>query len=499
MATSKLAKAFSTHWPVLVLVIAGLGLRVYGLEARGLWLDELVSMKVATRSLAEILTGVGFDRHTPPLYYLVLHGWLQLVPVTELGIRSLSVLVDTCNILCCYLVFSPWLSRRVGISCAGLYALSPFAIYYAQEGRMYPLVVLLSLLACFLTWRACSHTRPRGTLLWLAVVAACGLYTHYYFTLLLCLLACAAIVTLWRRWRALGAYLGALGVAGLCFVPWIGTMLDLAARGGQYYRSFTTLVLPYTVFRFLSGYAIMPLDAAAKADPFGAIVENLEIIAPLIVLAAAIAALGIVELSRHHRSSLPVIVLPLIGVPIAAVLLSLWAPMASERYLVIVYPLFLAVVASALWGETGRTSSHHRSMAVLRVAVVCLWGWALVWHCCSTTFGPMQLREATRYICAHADLDEPIVVVPGYYAGVVHYYAPEYTTIQGLGPRWFDTSAGPPLQVAARSFWLVRAGLDADAKLPGVTRRFIAAHRQSFPVGDGVEVVHFVKRWRSDT
>src|SRR5689334_4366310 len=59
---------------LLVIVLTGLALRVYKLDAQSFWYDEGNSARIAERSLQLIVEGAAGDIH-PPLYYLVLHYW----------------------------------------------------------------------------------------------------------------------------------------------------------------------------------------------------------------------------------------------------------------------------------------------------------------------------------------------------------------------------------------------------------------------------------------
>ena len=58
--------------PVLAFALA---LRLIGLERRGIWFDEGVSVIIAQRDVAALLAATRLDVH-PPLYYLLLHFWL---------------------------------------------------------------------------------------------------------------------------------------------------------------------------------------------------------------------------------------------------------------------------------------------------------------------------------------------------------------------------------------------------------------------------------------
>ncbi|MBC8252427.1 MAG: hypothetical protein H8E35_00165, partial [Ardenticatenia bacterium] len=65
----------------LILLLAT-GLRFYRLGGQSLWADEGNSVALARAGLAEIAARTALDIH-PPLYYWLLHGWIQLFGDTE--------------------------------------------------------------------------------------------------------------------------------------------------------------------------------------------------------------------------------------------------------------------------------------------------------------------------------------------------------------------------------------------------------------------------------
>ena len=73
---------------VAVLLLAT-GLRFYRLDAQSLWNDEGNSARLSERDLARIIEGPASDIH-PPLYYIALRGWRELLGDDEFGLRSFS-------------------------------------------------------------------------------------------------------------------------------------------------------------------------------------------------------------------------------------------------------------------------------------------------------------------------------------------------------------------------------------------------------------------------
>ncbi|MGD8968329.1 MAG: hypothetical protein PVI07_12535, partial [Anaerolineae bacterium] len=61
----------------ILIALLGLGPRLYGLTRDGYWIDEASAVLVATHSLSDIIKGLGVRLH-PPLFYFLLHAWMQI-------------------------------------------------------------------------------------------------------------------------------------------------------------------------------------------------------------------------------------------------------------------------------------------------------------------------------------------------------------------------------------------------------------------------------------
>ena len=188
-----------------------------------LWLDEAQSVAIARSSLGGLYTGLREDG-APPLYYLLLHGWMAVFGQGAFAVRSLSGLFSVAALPVAWVLGRRLAGPRSATALVVLLASSPFAVRYGSETRMYALVVLLVLLgAAAITW----VPRRRGPLpvLAVAVSTAALLYTHYWASYLL---AAVTVVTLaavrWRRDVALRVLAG-LVLGGVAFLPWVPTLL----------------------------------------------------------------------------------------------------------------------------------------------------------------------------------------------------------------------------------------------------------------------------------
>ena len=203
-----------------LLLLFGFILRLSQLSFQPLWWDEGFSLYFATETPARLLELTSLDIH-PPLYYLLLQGWLATVGIGALTARGLSVLVGVVTLPLAWVVARGFVGRRAAWWTLWLLAISPLHVYYSQEVRMYSLLVLWALLAVW-AWQV-----RRWLLLGLAVGA--GLLTHYYF--LFMALALLLLIVAERRKRpcpepAEGGYEGLRGPLVAVFtvlivnVPW---------------------------------------------------------------------------------------------------------------------------------------------------------------------------------------------------------------------------------------------------------------------------------------
>ncbi|MDQ3769119.1 MAG: hypothetical protein M3370_06550, partial [Actinomycetota bacterium] len=127
------------------LMIFSLWLRTRALGA-SLWMDEGLSIGIASQPFFDI-PGVLRQDGSPPLYYLMLNVWMNVVGRGPADTQGLSVAVSLLAVPGGLWAGWTLFDKRVGLICAALAAFNPFLTTYAQETRMYSLMVVLSLIA----------------------------------------------------------------------------------------------------------------------------------------------------------------------------------------------------------------------------------------------------------------------------------------------------------------------------------------------------------------
>jgi mannosyltransferase len=149
----------SSPWLALAITLLGGSLRVLLLDHRGMWLDETFSVWLANHGVVDMLQWIArIDQH-PPLYYLLLHYWMAINGDTPYYDRLLSVLFGAATIPIIYLIGKRISGVVVGLAAALLLALSPFNIYYAQETRMYTLLMFNAAAAIYALVRLLTDPR----------------------------------------------------------------------------------------------------------------------------------------------------------------------------------------------------------------------------------------------------------------------------------------------------------------------------------------------------
>jgi len=228
---------------LLILLLAG-ALRIYDLGGESLWLDETISIVNARQSLSDILTGAPKRRElNPPLYVLMLHGWVRLVGDSPIAVRVPSAIFGIAAVAVLFLVGLELRGAALGLAVAFLSTISYFLIRYAQEARTYSLLVLLSAISYYFFIRMIRRGETGGATVGYAVSTALLLYTHYHAAFLVLAQICT-VACLWRRLRKVRLrWLAAVALATLAFSPWLPTLwaqIQIVA-GGKWWVQVPTI------------------------------------------------------------------------------------------------------------------------------------------------------------------------------------------------------------------------------------------------------------------
>jgi hypothetical protein len=388
----------------------------YGI-GRSLWLDEANTFYISSGSPAQIIDSLSRDG-SPPLYYLMLAGWMRLFGDSEIALRIPSVLFYLAGIVLMW-----FLGRMLlGVEGAGLvsfiYAVNPIVARQTQNARMYTMLALIVTLSMLVFVILIRH-RERRVWRWFAlfgVISFLGLNTHYWFIFVLMAYGCWVIYT-WRSWSARELVL----LASFTVLPFL--VFDLAMFLHQ--NQFAALWTPRPTFGSLvrvlfANFGLIPLHSTR------AIVSAFVLSLPIVwsVVARRCNWQPAVLRSAFFGGFLYAIAL---GVPF---LVSMRRPIFwPGRYDIIAVPFFALFAASLLLCLPGRP----RMLFQLLLAGSCAVYFVQTVRESETTnqwapLDPVPLgdRAAARAICAESTPGD-FVIYTGLSRAAVSYYLQRFS------------------------------------------------------------------------
>ena len=249
----------------LLLLTAAWGLWLWQLDGSDLTFDESATYFVAHRPLPEIVSYLqGAVREHPPLYYLLIHGWMVVAGSSEFSLRFFSVCMGMIA-----LALTGWVARLTrtsagaarGLLPAFLLAATPGMAYYARDARMYTLCVVWAALSAGLflrDWLLETGWPGRIAIVALVIIHLLAIFTHYY--LLLVIFVQPLVLLVLRRWRPLLAWCAVHGLLALAGLAWLWLAPGLQMTAGGIWRGLAfALPTRFQVFRLLGKVLFSPI------------------------------------------------------------------------------------------------------------------------------------------------------------------------------------------------------------------------------------------------
>ena len=351
----------------IAVVVLALAVRLTGLSARPLWLDEAYSAWFASRGWRELWTVVPTYEPHPPFYYSLLKLWRDAFGGGAVALRSLSVVLSVLTVPV-MLAAAAELERqdrsvhaRLRAGMVGvLAACSPMLLLLDQEARPYPLMIFAYAVATLGLLRLIRELEdgPGGWTSWLLLVGGTEvvLWSHGLGVIYaLCLAAALAPAWLRRiseRGRLLRGAIAASAVS-LLYFPCFMMMMSRAGDWGTGWLEWR----PDMLLQLIGLYAI-PWEAMTVASALAALV---------MVLLVKRAIEGAVR-ARGWNADRALVLLwwgpPAIAVIVSVAAMPIFLPRTLAATLVPAYLAFSSAIA--------RSSSRHERFGFAAVLAITL-------------------------------------------------------------------------------------------------------------------------------
>lgn len=315
--------------------------RFWGTSASCLWFDEIFGIHASEHSWGDMLWFVALDLIHPPLFYAALKIWAQIGGEGLFWLRSFSVLFSILSVPpFLYLCRELKLKFSTTAVALVLFSFNGVLIKYAQEVRMYGMLLFLSLVSFWLFARFFY----RGKNIWvLTFVNVLLVYTHYFGWLVL---LCEVVAILAFQRIKIRHVLIMFGINLLAFVPWLIIVWKAGVTGADLNQNVGWIERP--AFGELFSITLKLFEPfyyqQSSVEP-----PSLYFVAiPLLALVAAAMAFYIYRFREAEDKSVAYLLATFAVVPLAFAFIGSWLLPVSiwgSRHLIVVFPPSILLAA----------------------------------------------------------------------------------------------------------------------------------------------------------
>ncbi len=326
---------------ILALAAIYAAFRFWHLTDSCLWFDEIFSVHAAEHPWGEILPFVAKDLIHPPLFYLLLKLWIAAGGESLFWLRLFPVVLSILALFPLWMLCRELRLKPPAIIVSfGLFAVNGALIKYAQEVRMYSLLLFLSLMSIWLF----SRYYFRGKSFWVLVIVNILLvYTHYFGWLVVGTEVLSILIA--QRIKILRTLL-MLAVTAAAFVPWLIGIYSYAEPGTSIKQNIGWMQRPGIGSLFEFAFDLIdPLYFQQSSVDAGA---NYLIAVPLLLLIAAAKIIYLLHFKDEANKERYFLLSMFAALPVFLIFVLSWILPVSlwgSRHLLIVFGPTIVLVA----------------------------------------------------------------------------------------------------------------------------------------------------------
>ena len=359
-----------------LIVVLFAALRVWKLTAYGLFSDEVFSAETAHRSWSQLQRAVITDVVHPPLFYCLLKIWIAATDALA-WMKLLPVLFAVLAIVPFLLLCRELKLRPAAINLAlFLMAVNEYLVNYAQELRMYSLLLLLVVTSMWLFAKLINDSgRALVVQAALLVTNLLLVYTHYYGWLIVAGELLFVIVKRRDRLAGFGASVAALAAS---FLPWAYVVAEAAYDKGGLGPNLKWNPRP-SVNDFFQHYVILNGPVYTSWRAYATVVSSVIFFTPIVLWAGALRAKAKGKGQKAKGKNIEADSTAFLWLALLAFLPAVVAFAASyllaqsvwgSRFLIVVAPAYLLLIAVA--------ATRLRPLKLQRLAIALLAAWAVL-------------------------------------------------------------------------------------------------------------------------
>lgn len=437
---------------LVAIVMVGWGLALARLGERSLWADEGATAYLARQNLSP---GEMLKQHKQYLHLALMMGVVR-IGRSEFALRLPSAVAAVLALPVVYLLGARLLGRPAGVVGAFLLSISPFAVVYAQEARVYALVELLACLSLLALLLALGRRRWY----WWALYAGATsllLYGHFFGWFVVVAEVLYALVLLaWRsaRERKVDRRLlwlgGGLCLIALLYLPLTGPLLDFWRQAGPDSQPQNLPGLyPFQLsWNFLKGM-LSAFGPRAQGWRFALFV-------------VALIGGGLRCVFRRRWSTLTLLAIWFL-VPLATLTLVPSSHFFDMRYLIFLLPPYLLLVGegvvalASLLLKPARLADPERGRLLLGLGLAIVLFVPANWQALQTHYRweKENWRNISALVDQHFEEDELVFVSPLYWSRPLLYYQPKLEPYLAGGNRLEQLEKAA---AGAAGIWYLRYG-----------------------------------------